>query len=61
MKEKAWFLVSAIFYFLGGGGFLLTAVLQDNTASKYGFLIAAICLLVAGVGMLYTHFNNKTR
>lgn len=61
MKKKAWFLVSAIFYFLGGGGFLLSAVLQEDTASKYGFLIAAICLLVAGLGMLYTYFNNKTR
>lgn len=61
MKEKAWFLVSAIFYFLGGSGFLLSAVLQGNTASKYEFLIAAICLLVTGVGILYTHFNNKTR
>lgn len=61
MKDKAWFLVSAFLYFLGGVGFLLTAVLQESTASKYGFFIAAICLLVAGIGMLHTHFINKTR
>lgn len=73
MKKGKGFIVCSALNFIGGTCFLIGAVMYQEQEfstevpqyvqwiSKYGFYVAAACLLIAGAGFLYTYFRNKRK
>lgn len=59
MKKKTAYLITSILNFIGGFSFLLSAVFQEYSAAKWGFFVAAVCLIISAAGFLYMYFKNK--
>ena len=61
MKTTKGYILTSILNYIGGFCFFLAAIFQERTVPKYGFLFAAVCLLISGTGFLYTHFKSKSK
>lgn len=58
MKKTTGYIVTSILNFTAGLCFLLASTYQEQIFPKYGFLVAAACLLISAVGFLYTYLKN---
>jgi len=59
MKKTTGYVLTSIFNFIAAFCFLLAAVFQKQALPKYGFYVAAICLLISATGFLYTYLKNR--
>lgn len=70
MTRKTSYLVTSVFFLIGGVCFLITAIINGSKdfsvetplyawyLNKYGFYIAAVCMLIAGAGFLHSYFKK---
>lgn len=61
MKKTTGYILTSIFNFIAAFCFLFAAVFQKQTLSKFGFYVAAICLLISATGFLYTYLKYRKK
>ncbi len=58
-KKNKKHLITGIINLIAGSLFILNAIIEDLSISKYLYLFAAICLIISGLGFLY-EYNKKS-
>ena len=65
--------MTSILNLIGGTCFLIAGIINSSKEfsleapvyalylNRYGFYIAAVCLLIAGVGFMYSYFKNSRK
>ncbi len=61
MKKTTGYIVASIFNFIAGFCFLVAAIFQKQAVPKYGFYVAAVCLLISAAGFLHTYLKNRKK
>ncbi len=73
MKRRISYLVTSILFLIGGTCFLIAGIINSSKEfsseapiyalylNRYGFYIAAICMLIAGAGFVYSYFKSSSK
>ena len=73
MKRKISYLVTSILNLIGGTCFLIAGIINSSKEfsleapvyalylNRYCFYIAAVCMLIAGAGFMYSYFKSSRK